>query len=129
MRAVSCAQQGSASALSPRPTVPRLLPSQSIKRGTSPGRGRCIGNQDPWEKSVLNGTVYLGSFIATFGVGRPCIISHLRENLCSTDVIDCFFFLTCHTSAEPHGLRCCKHAKIIVLFYSRCEIKKTPNNG
>lgn len=54
VRAVGCAQLGSASALSPHPTAPRLLPSQSIKRGTSPGHGRCIGDQDPWEKSVLN---------------------------------------------------------------------------
>lgn len=75
--------------------------------------------------SVLSGAIYLGSFIAIFGGWRPCVISHLRENLYSTDVIDCFFLpYISHTSAEPQHLRCSKPAKIIVFFHSGYDGKK-----
>lgn len=104
VRAVGCAQQGSASALSPHPTAPGLLPSQSIKRGksscsASPGQGRCTGDQDSCEMSE---PLAWGAFLQLFGVGRPYVISHLREKLCSADVIDCTFFLTCHTLLLSH---------------------------
>lgn len=129
VRAVGCAQQGSASALSPHPAAPRLLASTQHQKGKL-----VLGKEGAQEIKTAGKCLFRaerftwGALLQLLGVGRPCIIPHLREKPYSTDVIGCFFFLTSHTSAEPHGLRRCKPAKIIVFFHSRYE-EKTHNNG
>lgn len=65
----------------------------------------------------LSWPIYLGGLIPICGVGRLGIPSHWREKLCSTDVTNFISSLLC-ISAEPRGLRCCKPAKIMVLFQS-----------
>lgn len=103
-------------ALSLHPTALGLLRFQSIKRGKSSHSGRCAGDQDPWGGSVPSWPIWLGDLIPTCGVGRLGIPSHLRENLCGTDVKPSFAsFLAVHFcwATRAQMLEACQNHSII----------------